>query len=837
MIEIIQNNFGSQGFTGENLIPGYVGKFLIVLMFFMSILSTVSYFFSIYTKDEQEKTAWLKLGRISFFVHGAAILGIFSTLFYIIFNHKFEYYYAWRHSNLAMPLKYIISCFWEGQEGSFLLWMLWHFILGVIMMFTAKAWEKYTMSTLSFVQVILGSMLLGIYLFGKKIGINPFELLRDEMNNAPIFQKPDYLSFIKDGNGLNVLLQNYWMTIHPPILFLGFASTTFPFAYAIAALFKKDYTSWVSKALPWSVFSLSVLGTGIIMGGAWAYESLSFGGFWAWDPVENASLVPWIIGVAALHTLLVYKNTKNGLQLSYVFNILCFVLIIYSTFLTRSGVLGESSVHSFTDEGLGWQLVVMLVVFTVPSFVWYAYHAIVKMPKNNTDEEVNTREFWMFVGALVLTVSAFFITKTTSIELWNKIFDTKYSQPVDIKFHHNKIQLLFGITVAIFTAITQYLGYKRSNYKGLNWMWGSLGIAVILTIALVFVYELFPDAKQHPNFASYYLSIGNILLLCAGLFSIFANAAYLFQFQKKQLLQSGGSVAHIGFALMLVGIVISQYKQEVISTNLSNMAISQLDEKTKNENSLMYKGMSVAMNDYIVTYKSKYQLNDKTFFKVTYEKWDEKDVSVINKKNIAHPIDFELEPFMQRNGKSGDLVSNPSTKHFWNKDIFTNVTSFNADEGKESAAQFDTLSIHDTFFTSNVYVVLDSLVGNPPIDSIQYTNSLFGIGAYFTIKDMNGGTYTAIPTYLIDVAHGNIVKSNPFNNSDAGVKIQIENIMPDQRKILITYAEIKKPNEFIIMRAIVFPQINLVWLGAIIMVAGGLISTLKRYLENKRLNL
>jgi cytochrome c-type biogenesis protein CcmF len=833
---LLLQNFGSNGFIGEDLIPGYIGKFFVVLMFFMAVLSTISYFISIYTKNENEKGAWHNLARISFWIHGLAILGIFSTLFFIIFNHKYEYYYAWRHSNNAMPLQYIISCFWEGQEGSFLLWMLWHFILGIILMYSSKAWEKYTMSSLGFVQIILGSMLLGIYLFGKKIGINPFVLLRDEMSNAPIFQRPEYLSMVKDGNGLNVLLQNYWMTIHPPVLFLGFASTTFPFVYAMASLFKKDYTGWVSKVLPWSVFSLSVLGTGIIMGGAWAYEALSFGGFWAWDPVENASLVPWIIGVAGLHTLLVYKNTKNGLHLSFVFNILCFVMIIYSTFLTRSGVLGESSVHSFTDEGLGWQLVAMLAIFTVPTFLFYIYH-IRFMPKKNVEEEVNSREFWMFVGALVLIVSAFFITKTTSIELWNKIFDTKYSQPLDIKFHHNKIQLLFGITIAIFTAFTQYLGYKKTNYKGMNWLWGSLGVAVILTIALIFVYELLPDTKLNPNFASYYLSIGNILLLCVALFSLFANASYLLQNQRKYLLQSGGSLAHVGFAIMLVGIVISQYKQEVISTNLERIDYGKdFDAETKADNRLMFKGKSVLMKDYLVTYNKKYSEGDKTYFSVSYEKWDSKQSLELN-KNREKKIDFELNPFMQRNGKAGDLVANPSTKHFWNKDVFTNVSSFNSDEGKESTAVVDTLSVGDTFYTTNSYVVLDSLVGNPKIDSIVYSPGLFGIGAYFTISDMDNNKYMAVPSYLIDVNQVNAVKNNPFYSTEAGMKIEILNIMPEQRKIAISHTDIIKPQDFIIMRAIVFPQINLIWLGAIVMVFGGLLSTLKRYIENKKLNI
>src|SRR5690606_38158729 len=153
-----------------------------------------------------------------------------------------------------------------------------------------------------------------------------------EVMDAPIFARADYLSFVTDGNGLNPLLQNYWMVIHPPTLFLGFASTLVPFAYAIASLWKKDYSGWVNPVLPWTLFSAAMLGTGILMGGAWAYEALSFGGFWAWDPVENASLVPWITLIAGLHTLVIFKSTGHALRATFIFFIATFVLILYSTF-------------------------------------------------------------------------------------------------------------------------------------------------------------------------------------------------------------------------------------------------------------------------------------------------------------------------------------------------------------------------------------------------------------------------------------------------------------------------------------------------------------------------
>lgn len=185
-------------------------------------------------------------------------------------------------------------------------------------------WEAPVMTVVSLVQTLLATMLLGLYFWEYKIGTTPFMLLRDQMASAPIFAQPNYLSLIQDGNGLNPLLQNYWMVIHPPILFMGFASTLMPFAYTLAALWKRDYEELTRPLLRWSLFCGMILGTGIMMGGMWAYESLNFGGYWAWDPVENASLVPWIVMIAGLHTVMIYKSTGYSLRSTFVFFILSF---------------------------------------------------------------------------------------------------------------------------------------------------------------------------------------------------------------------------------------------------------------------------------------------------------------------------------------------------------------------------------------------------------------------------------------------------------------------------------------------------------------------------------
>ncbi len=214
-------------FIGEHLWPGRLGHFFAIISFVGALFSAVSYFISVRTekKDAAASASWTLMGRSGFVLHVLSVFGIFSTLYYIIAGHLFEYHYAWEHSSLALPTKYLLSCFWEGQEGSFMLWTIWHCVLGLIVMRTAKALETRTMAIIALVQVCLASMLLGIYLYADaRVGSNPFMLLRTQMQGAPIFQMPNYMSFVKDGNGLNVLLQNYWMVIHPPVLFLGFAT-------------------------------------------------------------------------------------------------------------------------------------------------------------------------------------------------------------------------------------------------------------------------------------------------------------------------------------------------------------------------------------------------------------------------------------------------------------------------------------------------------------------------------------------------------------------------------------------------------------------------------------
>lgn len=536
-------------------------------------------------------------------------------------------------------------------------------VIGNILLRTAGKWTNPVMSIVMLSQIALTSMLIGVTIFGYKLGSSPFELLRDAMGEAPIFKRPDYLKNIVDGNGLNPLLQNYWMVIHPPTLFFGFATTIVPFAFVIAALWKRDYTNWIKPALPWTLVSAMVLGTGIIMGGFWAYESLSFGGYWAWDPVENASLIPWLILIAGLHVMMIYKSTGNSLSIAMLMFIATFILVLYATFLTRSGILGNSSVHSFTDLGMSGQLLVYLFLFIILAVVLIIVRWK-EIPKSEKDENVFTREFWMFIGSLVLVVSSFQIVLTTSIPVINKIVGTNLAPPSDAISHYNKWQMPMAIIIVILTGAGHVLKFKKNSNDVLRKLLIYTGIAVVISVGLYFSFQLHN-----------WIYSG---LLFAATFGIVANTALLIP-KLKTLKKGGASVAHIGFGILLIGVLVSSANKKVISINQSGTAyFNGNDEKTQKENAenlFLERGKPYRMSDYIITYLGDSLNWVNHYYRVHYKKLDDQTDSV--------QYEFDLFPNGQINPKMG-LVANPDTKHYFSHDVFTFVSS--VPSGQKEAA-------------------------------------------------------------------------------------------------------------------------------------------------------
>lgn len=653
-------------YIGEHLWPGRIGHAGILLGFVAALLSALAYFFATQRRDKPEAAQWTKIGRWAFAAHSLGILSVIGMLFYVMTRQYYEYQYVQAHVSDDLPFKYIFAAFWEGQEGSFLLWMFWHIVLGLVLLFKAGKWESPVMSMLALIQVFIGSMILGIYMgWGDdplKLGSNPTLLLRQVMD-APIFNQVDYVSKLS-GNGLNPLLQNYWMTIHPPTLFLGFASTSIPFCFAIAGLWLRKHTEWLQPALPWALFSGAILGTGILMGGAWAYEALSFGGYWAWDPVENMSLVPWLTLIAGIHTTLIAKSTGYSVKSSYAFYLLTFVLIVYSTFLTRSGVLGDTSVHAFTEMGLESQLILFLGFFTLLSLVMFfmRYKGVPAPPK---EERITSREFWMFIGTLVLFFSAIIITGSTSLPVYNKImqfFTPTFQGRVitDPEPHYNKYQLWIAVFIGLLTASAQLL-----RYKGVNWesYWPKFlrhaGVAVLLALGMSFLTTRWIEVKD----------IRHLTMLFAGWFAIAANTDYLITFIKGNLKLAGSTFSHIGFGIMLVGILASGLNKRVISSNpfIMDGLIEGADEQSLRNNILLFKNAPMQMGGYEVTYTRDTLDKFSRTYTVNYKKKDQQG-QVLE--------EFELHPnILYDKSFSKVAASNPSTKRYLDRDVFTHIAS------------------------------------------------------------------------------------------------------------------------------------------------------------------
>ncbi|MBK8369180.1 MAG: cytochrome c biogenesis protein CcsA [Bacteroidetes bacterium] len=854
-------------YVGEHLWVGQLGNAFIVLSLIAALFSGIGYYF--YAK-ETLTSEWKKFANTAFTIHSISVIGIAATLFYMLFNHFYEYSYVWQHSNNEMPMQYIMSCFWEGQEGSFLLWAFWNVVLGNILRKTIDAkWEAPTMAIFALVQVFIASMLLGVFIGDYKLGTNPFILLREnpEFANLPFVQMENYLEKL-DGRGLNPLLMNYWMTIHPPTLFLGFSSTLVPFVFAIAGLWKRDFTTWQKPALTWTFFSIMILGTGILMGGAWAYEALSFGGFWAWDPVENSSLVPWLVMVGAGHVMIINKNKGGSLFMTHLMAISSFLLVLYSTFLTRSGVLGNSSVHAFTDLGMQGQLVIYVLTFVficvvllihdklirvsyvmisllmlfagitfgykinllltwlALSFIITIYSYIKFFPKEEEEESLYSREFWMFVGSLVFLLSSLVITYFTSIPVMNKLFNLEKA-PIKIA-DYNLWMIPFTIIVLLLVAVTQYFKYKKTDPKLFLKHISLSGIlAVVFGLSAVIPLYFLKDYSLAKSIDKWNLISYGFLFISA-LFAVFCNLDYWMRILKGRMRHAGASIAHIGFALILLGALISTSKKQTISQNTSQKNVASLGENFNAQKSLVLtKGDTLPMGNYLVTYKGKERKGIDVFFNMDYFTKD------ANGKLIKA---FELSPMVQDNPRMGQ-ASNPDTKHFLSNDIYTHITY--ADLADNTVTKKDAYKeptnfvghMNDTIFADNAIIKIDSITTNLTEDEYSKNDSLLIVTAVLKATDINGRVYRATPKYILKQ---NMVLPDEFVLDELGLKFIFWKINPNEGSVEIQMSEkVSNTKEFVVLEAYMFPFINVLWLGCLVMVIGTIVAIIERRRLNK----
>mgnify|MGYP001627141250 CR=1 FL=1 len=613
-----------------------IGQILIHLIFGLALATTVLYGLAMRKGQAQhEKVArWLFTLLTLGLVTGASMLVV------NIVQHRFEYTYVWNYSSRELPLHLLIACFYSGQEGSFLLWTLLVALIGLFLTPYAKR-HGYEAPALFFYGLIL--TFLSLLLVAK----NPFSYYYETFaaNGLTTADVPP------NGKGLNPLLHNAWITIHPPILFTGFAAMSVSFAFAMAGLIRKEYHRWIAIALPWTLFATAVLGFGIMLGGFWAYETLGWGGFWGWDPVENSSLIPWLVSVALVHTMLVQRRTHGLVKTNMVLAVASFVMVLYSTFLTRSGVLGDTSVHSFVDPGK-FAFVILLVFMATFTVIGVAMILGRRSHMNVHREEFQptTREFMLSIGSALIMASAVFVTVGTS---WPVIMEV-IGQPkvaVAVAFY-DKVHLVLVPGVLIVNALSLIMMWRNTSRKLLiRSVTVSAALAVAPTVAMVALGIHTPAL---------------VLLAYSAWVSLIVNVRAGWVIMRRSPAMAGAYVSHTGIALLIFG---------VITTS----------SYTESHHAMLVHGVPTPVADYTLTYLGKEQVEkhfaDREKFKYFIRVEREGGTAVVAPVLYHSDYNQRKAPFLEpgiRWGVINDLYISPKATD--REDVFRRTTVMRGNE-------------------------------------------------------------------------------------------------------------------------------------------------------------
>jgi len=589
----------------------FPGTILLWMAFLLGVGSTVAYVLVVRGREE-----WRVQARQAYVLMTAAIVVVSILLLYLLITHDYRLAYVWSYSDNLLPLHYLISTFWGGQEGSFLLWIFWGVLLGLPLMKFARRYESrvmifYNMTVLSLIMLLLKQ--------------DPFRF----HDGLTATMTP------MDGQGLNPLLQNPWMVIHPPVMFIGYASLAIPFAFALAALWMQRYDEWIKVSFPWVLVSLSTLGLAIMLGGYWAYETLGWGGYWGWDPVENASLVPWLMTAALTHGMLLQRGSKRFRRLNLVLATAAYLLVVYATFLTRSGVLGDFSVHSFVDLGITGWLVFNMGFFLVVSLGLLAWRWR-QIPTEVGEEPFFSRTIFFVVGILMVILIALIVGFGTSAPLISRLWGEPSQVGPDF---YNRMGFWLAVVFSLFLGGTPFLGWNKAKDGA-----GRRLAIVVAASAGLLVLGLVLGLRGWMSFAY----IGAVL------FNIIANGWATAELaNKRQWRAAGGVVAHVGIGLMMLAFLTTGWLDRSEKVKLTQ------DEPRE-------------VIGYTLTFRG--------VEKPTPMSRDAMVVEVTDPRGR----NFVLKPKMWVNQKSNQLIANPDIKSFLTRDLYLAPVEFKP--GEEPAA-------------------------------------------------------------------------------------------------------------------------------------------------------
>jgi cytochrome c-type biogenesis protein CcmF len=761
--------------------------------------------------------AWVRLGRGAFVLAVLGVLGASAVLGTLLVTHRFDVQYVYDHSARAMSPLYYFPSFWAGQEGSFLLWGFWISLLGLVLAWTSGPAERRVMP-------IYASVLL--FLVVMVTIRSPFLPTVDQFG---IQVTPP------EGLGLNPNLENYWMVIHPPTLFLGFAALTVPFAFALAALFWREWDGWLRRALPWGLFSFAILGLAMMMGGYWAYEMLGWGGFWEWDPVENGPFVPWMGLLGFLHAAQIQRVRGGFLKPTLLLALLPFSGALYETFLTRTGVLDKFSVHSFSTLGgsannvlLGGLLLAATV--SIGTLIWRAKG----VPKSETTtEDIQSREFGFTMAVIVLTLCGFIAALGLSAPLLTglgvKLHMADFQGAVR-EDYHNKALFPIAVLLALGMGIGPHLAWRgKGGLNGARLVWSyALSVVAALGFVLASKYLGTPLKGQ--------MMIPQLLLFTASVFAVISNLTLLRRlFPGKEGIKAsspwtiGGVFSHVGAAVLLIGVVclVTFVKKDPDVTLVQNKPVQVLDA------------------DYTMTYQGQtgdWQADRDNKLKFAV-------VSRDGKEKFMALLPYALRPV---EGGEKKIFGHPSIVHHAGGDLYFALKD-GPDEFYNTPVYQPKMKLGDvkqvnlgTPLNPKIYTVEFMRFDNPMGAIVRQTGQMpdvFPVAAVLRVT--YEGITTLVKPQFIRYKDSPLPKSPElklpggaligFAGMNAGSVSQADPGAGARSEMasLTLRADSGPPHEAFQLDITTRPMINLVWVGTLLLVFGGLISMRRRIQENR----
>ncbi len=744
-----------------------IGSVLIWIAFIAAILSAYFHFIS------ETKKKILLQARISFAISVLGIISASVLLMLYILQHQFEYNYVASYSSRDLPTALLVAAFWAGQEGSFLLWAFFAAVIGIILQrYSRRAgMESEAMMVYSLVLAFL------LLLIGVK---SPFQYIWEASADLPVGFIP------QDGRGLNPLLQNFWMIIHPPVLFLGFASLAVPFVLAVSALWQNKNNEWIKFALPWVLFSAASLGAGLILGGYWAYGVLGWGGWWGWDPVENSSLIPWIVAVILVHTMLIQMLTGRLIKTNYFLSVSAYLLVIYSTFLTRSGVLANASVHSFMDSGslIYALLVIWLVLIAAGGFGMIILRQK-KMNHQTLSGALTTREFILSIAMIVMGICAAVILLGTSKPLFS-------DSVVEPSFYDRTI-LPFAVMMALLLGFGLRAKWNQSDSQIFFKRLIIPGVFAVLAAAVLVIFGMH--------------DVPAALLVLTSLFSLFISLDQGFQLLKERPIFIGGPLAHAGIAVLFIGVISSGYyglKQSVV------LPLNQ--PKWIFGYNLIYNGSLPAQDG-------------KTKFIVRADK--------NGKSKILEPVMFE-------SAYDNSLMRNPDYISYWTEDLYIEPVSL--EQNQTDRQNVIDLSKGDTVSYGPLTITFDrfDLSSHNKKEMMDSRNDVMAIGAVLEVKT-GKKSQIVIPVTTYNSTGAVDTKTAYLRNSRIGfqlVKMNIGTSQGQKSHVLINIVGLENnegtdmKSESLIAEVSVKPFMSFVWIAAFLMISGITTAMVRRLKTN-----